>query len=71
MTGRPEAPDSVMRTEDNSDKRALDQLVRTFFSVFTNTNGATPDVEGVYDLFIPEGVIAPGHPVDDAGGSVQ
>jgi len=40
-----------------TDKAELDELVRRFFAVFTNTGGMAPHVEAVYDLFIPQGIV--------------
>ncbi len=44
-------------TEDHEDKDAIDKLVKAFFNSFTNKGGAKPDLEGIYRLFIPEGII--------------
>lgn len=40
-----------------NDQQAIDDLVRQFFSVFTNRAGATPDVRRLYELCIPSAVI--------------
>jgi hypothetical protein len=39
------------------DKVAIDQLATRFYSLFTNRDGASPNVAGIHDLFIAEGVI--------------
>jgi len=39
------------------DKSAIDELTRQFFTLFTNTNDTAPDLDRIYQLFIPEGMI--------------
>lgn len=38
-------------------KQAIDQIIRLFFSVFNNQNGATPDWDILYRICIPQTVI--------------
>ena len=38
-------------------KSKIDALTKRFFNLFTNTEGASPQVEEIFDLFIPEGII--------------
>lgn len=38
-------------------KSKIDALAKRFFSLFTNAGGAAPQVDEVFDLFIPEGII--------------
>ncbi|MFE3068406.1 GNAT family N-acetyltransferase [Streptomyces sp. NPDC059247] len=38
-------------------KAELDRLMDAFFGAFTNTDGRRPDVGGVRELFLPQGVI--------------
>jgi len=40
-----------------NDKTAIDELTRQFFSLFTNTNHSVPDLDRIYAIFIPEGMI--------------
>ncbi|WP_146616200.1 DUF4440 domain-containing protein [Chitinophaga dinghuensis] len=40
-----------------SDNTEIDQLVTSFFGVFTNVNGQTPNIELIFQLCIPEAVI--------------
>ncbi len=40
-----------------ADNTEIDQLVTSFFSVFTNANGQTPNIELIFQLCIPEAVI--------------
>ncbi|HEY8312502.1 MAG TPA: hypothetical protein VIG47_18170 [Gemmatimonadaceae bacterium] len=40
-----------------NDKAAIDQLAQRFYSLFTNRGGAVPNVAGIHELFIAEGVI--------------
>jgi len=42
---------------NGSDKKAIDNLTRQFFSIFTNRDGAVPGFGIINDLFIPEGLI--------------
>ena len=35
----------------------IDELTRRFFALFTNADGATPDLDRIYELFVPEGTI--------------
>lgn len=41
----------------STDQSEIDALVRAFFSVFTNKNGARPDVDAIHRMFIPQGLI--------------
>ena len=38
----------------SNDKGALDEISRRFFNAFTNRNGVVPDVDCLYELFVPE-----------------
>jgi hypothetical protein len=38
-------------------KSKIDALTKRFFSLFTNAGGAAPQVDEIFDLFIPEGTI--------------
>ncbi|HEY8298791.1 MAG TPA: hypothetical protein VIG32_12310 [Candidatus Baltobacteraceae bacterium] len=40
-----------------NDKTEIDRLSQRFYSLFTNRGGTTPNVAGIHELFIPEGVI--------------
>lgn len=55
-----------MNGSPGDDQAAIDRLVTTFFSLFTNADGATPAVARVYDLCIPEAVI-----IKAAGGAPE
>lgn len=39
------------------DKAEIDELTKRFYALFTNRDGAQPNVAGIYDIFIPEGSI--------------
>jgi hypothetical protein len=39
-------------------KREIDHLTESFFALFSNRNGAEPDLRRIHDLVVPEGVIA-------------
>src|SRR5688500_18762180 len=41
-----------------SDQRAIDEIVRAFFDLFTNRSGATPNLRAIFDLCLPEAVIS-------------
>ncbi len=38
-------------------KSKIDTLTKRFFNLFTNTGGTNPQVEEIFKLFIPEGII--------------
>ena len=40
-----------------SAEREIDEIVGAFFRLFTNRDGALPNLRGVFDLCIPEAVI--------------
>jgi hypothetical protein len=40
------------------DQRAIDDLVRAFFGLFSNRDGLAPNLRAIFDLCIPEAVIA-------------
>ncbi len=40
-----------------NDTTQIDFLITSFFNLFTNKNDASPDLENIYNLFIPEGII--------------
>lgn len=40
-----------------NDKAAIDQVTKRFYSLFTNRGGIVPNVAGIHDFFIAEGVI--------------
>ncbi|NUO58365.1 MAG: GNAT family N-acetyltransferase [Hamadaea sp.] len=50
------------RAVADEDKAAVDALTAKFFALFTNTEGAVPDVSRIHDLFVPNGVISNGGP---------
>jgi ribosomal-protein-serine acetyltransferase len=39
------------------DKVAIDAITKQFFELFTNVGGRTPDLQTIYALFIPEGIV--------------
>ncbi|MEC0227281.1 hypothetical protein [Paenibacillus alba] len=39
------------------DKQNIDKLTEMFFNSFTNKNGMKPNVRGLHQLFIPNGII--------------
>lgn len=39
-------------------KSEIDRLTESFFQLFSNRGGATPRLERIFDLFVPEGIIA-------------
>lgn len=41
----------------NTDQKEIDQLTNCFFDLFTNAYGRTPQLDTIYDLCIPEGLI--------------
>lgn len=43
---------------DTADEQAIDDLVRAFFSLFSNRASRVPNLRGIFDLCIPEAVIA-------------
>ena len=42
----------------NTDQQAIDELVQAFFNLFTNRSGATPNLRAIFELCVPEAVIA-------------
>jgi len=42
----------------SDDQRAIDELVGTFFELFTNRGGVTPNLRAIFDLCVPEAVIS-------------
>jgi hypothetical protein len=42
----------------DEDQRAIDDLVRAFFGLFSNRDGVTPNLRAIFDLCIAEAVIA-------------
>jgi len=38
----------------NDDKEAIDSVIRSFFAVFTNTGGTTPELDRLHELCLPE-----------------
>jgi hypothetical protein len=40
-----------------NDKAAIDLLTKRFYSLFTNRDGRAPNVAGIHEIFIAEGVI--------------
>ena len=47
-----------MQTHSNErDKAAIDEITTVFFDAFSNRNGATPKLDGLFALFIPEAII--------------
>ena len=49
-----------------SDKTAIDAVAAEFFDAFTNRNGADPNVDALYRLFLPEGIV-----VNNSGDAPQ
>jgi hypothetical protein len=41
----------------NKDQKEIDALISRFFSLFTNKNGAIPQVAEIHSMFIKEGII--------------
>jgi hypothetical protein len=41
-----------------SDQRAIDEIVRAFFDLFTNRGGVTPNLRAIFVLCLPEAVIS-------------
>jgi hypothetical protein len=39
------------------DKVSIDRIVREFYGAFTNRNGAAPNVDVLYELFLSQGVV--------------
>jgi hypothetical protein len=50
-------PSASIAPTATADHTEIDALVRAFFSVFTNKNGARPDVDAIHRMFIPQGLI--------------
>ena len=50
----------AMTAPSRQDKSAIDDLTATFFRAFTNTGGATADVDSIYQIFVPNGIITKG-----------
>ena len=55
---------STMRSKEidmpqsvDTDRRAIDELTGAFFRAFTNRSGTLPNVDSLYELFIPEAII--------------
>lgn len=42
----------------SEDRRQIDDLVRAFFSLFSNRDGVTPRLRALFDLCIPEAIIS-------------
>lgn len=53
MTGRHDGPAS-----EAAAKSAIDLLVRSFFALFSNRGGVVPDLNGIFDLFVPRGIVS-------------
>jgi hypothetical protein len=49
------APQVESRTDAHPD---IDRLIAAFFALFSNRGGAQPNLAGIHELFVPEGVIA-------------
>jgi hypothetical protein len=47
-----------MSTDGLAAKAEIDQLTRAFFELFSNRDGMRPDLGRIFDLFVPQGVIA-------------
>lgn len=45
-------------TAPGVDQQAIDELVRAFFDLFSNRGGAAPRLRAIFDLCIPEAIIA-------------
>lgn len=43
--------------QTSDDLKEIDALTLRFFSLFTNTNGAIPNVADIKNIFVPEGII--------------
>jgi len=39
-------------------KREIDRLVRSFFALFSNRGGVVPELNAIFDLFVPRGIIS-------------
>jgi len=52
----------ALRAAADPDKAAIDALAAAFFALFTNADGAVPDLGRIHDLFVPDGIIANGGP---------
>jgi hypothetical protein len=39
-------------------KRAIDRLVASFFELFSNRGGVVPQLNGIFDLFVAQGIVA-------------
>ena len=46
-----------MNSGDTS-KTEIDELTRSFFGLFSNVGGVKPDLDRIFDLFVPQGLIA-------------
>ena len=44
-------------SHDDANKAAIDQVVSTFFSSFNNRDGKLADLDGLSEIFLPNGVI--------------
>lgn len=42
----------------SDDKRSIDELVQRFFDLFSNCGGATPNLCAIFDLCVPQALIA-------------
>jgi len=43
---------------DAEAKREIDRLVRSFFELFSNRGGVVPELNAIFDLFVPRGIIS-------------
>jgi len=46
------------RASDFEAKREIDRLVRSFFALFSNRGGVVPELNAIFDLFVPRGIIS-------------
>ena len=47
-----------MKVQPADVKNEIDQLTAAFFGLFSNLDGARPELERIFDLFVPQGLIA-------------
>ena len=47
-----------MSADPDAAKAAIDLLTASFFGLFSNLGGVSPDLTRIFDLFVPQGLIA-------------
>ncbi len=55
MIERP-SPNNMTR-EEKADKAEIDALVRSFFQLFSNRAGIRPELDRIFGLFVPRGLL--------------